>query len=94
MHKGAIRAVAAASVLALVLPVAASAADQASCREYAEAAIRQVRGGINHPRCQPGMQGARWSADEAVHYNWCLGASDAAVGAERDARTSYLRGCM
>jgi hypothetical protein len=80
--------------LAMLLPFAAQAADPGSCREYAEAAIRQVRGAINHPRCQPGMQGARWSADESVHYNWCLGANDAAVGAERDARTSYLRSCM
>jgi len=94
MRRGAMRATMLAAALAVLLPLAAEAADRASCREYAEAAIRQVRGGINHPRCQPGMQGARWSADEAVHYNWCLAASDAAIGAERNARTAYLRSCM
>jgi len=39
------------------------------------------------------MQGARWSTDFAIHYEWCLGASFAASGGERDARTHYLRGC-
>jgi hypothetical protein len=81
------------SALAALMPLAAQAADPASCRDYATAAIRQVRGTLNNPRCLPGLQGARWSADFQVHYNWCLGASYAAMGSERDARTAYLRGC-
>jgi hypothetical protein len=52
-----------------------------------------VRGGLSNPRCAGGMQGARWSTDFAVHYQWCLGASFGATGAERDARTQYLHGC-
>jgi len=39
------------------------------------------------------LQGVRWSSDFAVHYEWCLGASLGAAGAERDARTKFLRGC-
>ncbi len=81
------------SALAALMPLAAQAADPASCRDYATAAIRQVRGALNNPRCLPGLQGARWSADFQVHYNWCLGASYAAMGSERDARTAYLHGC-
>jgi hypothetical protein len=79
-------------VLATLIPAGAQAADPAFCRDYAQGAIRQVRGTMAHPRCMP-FQGARWSADEQVHYNWCLGASYAAAGSERDARTGYLRGC-
>lgn len=78
---------------AVALPVAAQAADPTACHDYAVAAIRQVRGALSHPRCLPGLQGPRWSADEQVHYNWCLTASYAAMGAERDARMAYLRGC-
>jgi hypothetical protein len=72
---------------------AAYAAEPAFCRPYAEAALKQVRGGLANPRCAAGMQGARWSTDFAVHYEWCLGASFGAAGAERDARMQYLRGC-
>jgi hypothetical protein len=79
--------------LAILLPFAAHAADPGFCRGYATAAIRQVRGALNHPRRLPGLQGTRWSADFNVHYNWCLGASYAQAGSERDARTNYLRGC-
>jgi hypothetical protein len=70
---------------------AAHAADPGFCKQYAQAAINQVRGGLSNPRCGGGLQGARWSADFAVHYEWCLGASLGAAGNERDARTQYLR---
>jgi hypothetical protein len=75
------------------VPLTAQAADSAFCQGYATAAINQVRGALNNPRCAPGVQGARWSSDYNVHYNWCLGASFGAAGGERDARTAYLRGC-
>jgi hypothetical protein len=75
------------------VPLTAQAADPAFCQGYATAAINQVRGALNNPRCAPGVQGARWSSDYNVHYNWCLGASFGAAGGERDARTAYLRGC-
>jgi hypothetical protein len=88
------RAILLAPALAVLLPFAAQAADPGFCHGYAAAAIRQVRGGLAHPSCMAGMQGARWSADVNVHYNWCLGATYAQAGSERDARTAYLRGCV
>jgi hypothetical protein len=72
---------------------AAHAADPGFCRPYARAALNQVRGGLADPRCAGRLQGARWSTDFAVHYEWCLGVSPAAAGEERDARTQYLSGC-
>jgi hypothetical protein len=72
---------------------AAHAADPGFCRQYAQAALNQVRGGFNNPTCVGGLQGARWSPEFSVHYEWCLGASFGAAGAERDARTRFLRAC-
>ena len=72
---------------------AAQAADPAFCKQYAQAALNQVRGGLANPACAASLQGARWSTDFAVHYEWCVGASFAAAGAERDARTRQLRAC-
>jgi hypothetical protein len=72
---------------------AAHAADPGFCRQYAKASLNQVRGGLANPACAGGLQGARWSSDFAVHYEWCLGASYGAAGAERDVRTRLLRGC-
>jgi hypothetical protein len=72
---------------------AADAADPGFCRQYAKASLNQVRGGLANPACAGGLQGARWSSDFAVHYEWCLGASFGAAGAERDARARVLRGC-
>jgi hypothetical protein len=69
------------------------AADRAFCEQYAQAALVQVRGGLNNRACAGGIQGARWSSDFKVHYDWCLGASFQAAGAERDARTAQLKAC-
>jgi hypothetical protein len=71
----------------------ARAADPGFCRQFAKAAISQVREALADPRCGAGLQGARWSTDFAVHYEWCLGASLDAAGAERGARTRFLRAC-
>jgi hypothetical protein len=79
--------------LVLCLGGSAQAADPAFCRTYARAALNQVRGGLANPRCAAGMQGNRWSTAFPVHYEWCLGQSFEATGAERDARTAYLRSC-
>jgi hypothetical protein len=89
------RPLTAAFVLSMSLPglTAAHAADPEFCKQYARAALNQVRGGLANPRCAGGLQGARWSSDFAVHYEWCLGASFGAAGTERDARTQYLKGC-
>jgi hypothetical protein len=93
MLKIATRAMLLTPALAILLPLAAQAADPGFCRGYATAAIRQVRGALNNPPCIPGLQGSRWSADFNVHYSWCLGATYAQAGSERDARTAYLRAC-
>jgi hypothetical protein len=71
----------------------ARAADPGFCRQFAKAAISQVRGALADPRCGAGVQGARWSTDFAVHYEWCLGASSDAAAAESHARTRFLRAC-
>ena len=70
----------------------ANAVDDHDCREYAIAAIRQVHKMHEIRACDRG-QGTRWSDDWNVHYQWCRGASFEAVGAERDARTNWLRSC-
>jgi hypothetical protein len=69
------------------------AADPGFCKQYAQAALNQVRGGLANPACGSGLQGTRWSSDFAIHYQWCLGASFGAAGTERDARTRQLRAC-
>jgi hypothetical protein len=69
------------------------AADPAFCQQYSRAALSQVHAGLSNPRCAARLQGSRWSSDFAVHYQWCLGVSDADAGSERDARTDYLRSC-
>ena len=71
----------------------AQAAEPAFCRQFAKAAISRVRGALADPRCGAGVQGARWSTDFAVHYEWCLGASPDAAVAEGLARTRFLRAC-
>ena len=71
----------------------ARAADPGFCRQYAKAALGQVRAALADPRCGADVQGVGWSTDFSVHYEWCLGASLDTAGAERDARTRYLRAC-
>ncbi|MDB5608009.1 MAG: hypothetical protein JWP25_4909 [Bradyrhizobium sp.] len=80
-------------LLAPGLATTAHAADPGFCKPYAQAALTQVRGALATPRCGAGLQGARWSTEFAVHYEWCLGASLDAAAAERDARTRYLKAC-
>jgi hypothetical protein len=81
------------ALLTLILAPEAQAADPDFCRQYARAALIQVREGLFDPACGRGLQGTRWSSDFAVHYESCLGASLDAAGGERDARTRYLKGC-
>ena len=72
---------------------AAQAADPGFCRNYANAALRQVDAVRSNPRCSMGAVGVRWSRLHLVHFNWCLGVPYAVAGRERDARTAYLRRC-
>jgi len=71
----------------------AQAAPPGFCRDYARAALNQVRGALAIPRCRRGMEGSRWSADFRVHYDWCLGASAEAAAGERAVRTEHIRTC-
>jgi len=88
-----------ASAVAFVLSVfllkltAAYAADPAACKTYAKVALHQVRDGLTNPACAARLQGAGWSTDFAVHYEWCLGVSLAAMDAEMDMRFRHLKGC-
>jgi hypothetical protein len=94
MSKKLLSLVAGASTLFLATGfTAAHAASPAFCGDYARAAINQVRGGLSLPGCAGRLEGPRWSSDFRVHYGWCLGVTFAAAGAERDARTNFLRAC-
>ena len=88
------RTVCAAAVAALALLSASAgeafAASPEVCRDYAVAAIRQVKL-MNEHGCRYTTD--RWSSDWNVHYQWCLGASYQQVGFERDVRTRELRQC-
>jgi hypothetical protein len=81
------------AALALSMAVPAQAAAPGFCRDYANAALNQVRAALSLPGCRGGMGGSRWSANFPVHYNWCLGANPAAAEEEREARTGHLRRC-
>jgi hypothetical protein len=88
-----VRTATALSILVVLNVNAAQAADPGFCKPYTQAALTQVRGGLANDRCAGSLQGARWSTEFAVHYEWCLGASVDAAGAERDARTRFLKAC-
>jgi hypothetical protein len=81
-------------MLAFQLPVpAAHAASPEFCRQYAQAALNQARGGRSQPGCRGAMDGDRWSMDFRVHYDWCLGHSPEAAESERGIRTGFLESC-
>jgi hypothetical protein len=88
-----VRTATALSIFIVLNVSAADAADPGFCKPYTQAALNQVRGGLANDRCAGSLQGARWSTEFAVHYEWCLGASVDAAGAERDARTRFLKAC-
>ena len=71
---------------------AAQAAPEGFCRDYARAAVRQVELARSVPACDRG-NGARWTTDYRVHFDWCMGAPIPAVEAERRARTNWIRSC-
>ena len=74
---------------------AANAASREFCRDYARAAVRQVRGALSHGRCIRHIDddSARWSTDFQTHFRWCLDQSRDAAEAERDARRDKLERC-
>jgi hypothetical protein len=93
VDKNLMRAAIATAALAVLMPFSAQAADPGFCQNYAKAAVNQVRGALANPGCAARIQGPRWSSDFQVHYSWCITQPYAAAGAERDARTGFLRAC-
>jgi len=86
-------ALAAVALLFTALPLGgALAVGDGECREYATAAIRQVHIMHEHAACNRGT-GSRWSSDWNIHYRWCREVNFEQIGAERDARTNWLRAC-
>ena len=90
------RCVAAALAALVLVPVPlveSLALGDESCREYATAAVRQVGEMHAFAACNR-VGGPRWSGDWNFHYRWCRGVSSfEEIGAERDARTNWLRSC-
>lgn len=62
----------------------------ASCRRYANTAVRQNSQNIRQ-RC--GYRGARWSGNWQGHYRWCRGVPYSHAGSETLARGTALRRC-
>ena len=89
--KPALAATAAAFLLCMQFSDARAAGDDV-CKDYAVAAVRQVRLMHEHPACNRGI-GARWTDDWNTHYQWCRNASYEQIGAERDTRTNWLHSC-
>jgi hypothetical protein len=81
------------TALTFLTPLSVQAAPPEFCREYADAAINQVRGALANSVCARHISGARWAPERRVHFEWCLSAPIPAVEAERGARTEFLRGC-
>jgi hypothetical protein len=83
----------AAGTIALLNSLPAVAAPPDFCRDYATAAINQVRAAQANPGCVAGAKGPRWVPNESIHLRWCLTQSIPMVESERGARTAYLRAC-
>src|SRR5579862_7654597 len=82
-------------VVAAGAATSARAADRDFCRDYARAAVNQVRGAMSHGRCRFRAENnpARWSTDFRVHFDWCRGVSRDQAEDERDARRHILDRC-
>ncbi|HEX4953491.1 MAG TPA: hypothetical protein VF017_08870 [Thermoanaerobaculia bacterium] len=78
------------AVCLALFPLATRAADEATCRHYADEAVQaQARNLGDH--C--GFAGDPWSGHWQNHFNWCLGASLAQVQSETNGRRGALEGC-
>ena len=74
-------------------PGVALAADPDFCRDYARAAISQLRYVQARPQCVKGAQGPRWADNERAHYEWCLTVPYHQAQDERTARQTYMAAC-
>jgi hypothetical protein len=79
--------------LAVLMPLAAHAADAGACEAYAKAAVAQVSIGRANPACAAGIQGARWSPAFRVHFVYCMTRPNYVVENQQGERTEYLRSC-
>jgi hypothetical protein len=93
MKKNSILGMAALGAAMVLGPTVVQAGDSEFCHEYANAAIVQVRGALNNAGCRSLTQGARWSSDWRVHYNWCRGTSVHEAETERNIRRGILTRC-
>lgn len=84
-----------AALLSVSSVAVAQAADRDFCRNYTDAALRQVHVALDVPRCVRRIDtaSARWSTDPEVHFRWCRGVTGYDAAAERDARTRILDHC-
>ncbi|MDE2374143.1 MAG: hypothetical protein KGL96_07935 [Hyphomicrobiales bacterium] len=82
-----------AASFTFAMSLSAQAAPVEFCREYATAAVNQVRAGLANPRCAAGIRGPRWTPNGDVHFQWCLRQPVPLVESERGARTAYLHAC-
>ena len=80
--------IALAAVMFSLAAGCAGAADREYCRDYAQTALRQVRGASRHPRCA-----ARWSPEFRDHFQWCLQVSKDTATDQRAARHRTLAAC-
>ena len=71
------------------------AADDAFCKDYAQAAAKQFLAAEKHERCEGYLREApdRWNNNFKHHYEWCRGASRDAAWAERNHRKAALEKC-
>ena len=82
-----------ATAAVAVTPLIAKAAPQEFCRDYADAAVNQVRAALANPGCAGAAVGPRWTPEHRLHFIWCLSQPIPIVESERGARIGYLRGC-
>lgn len=77
-------------MLGLATAPAATAATPAVCSVYAATAVSQNQ---KNKQMNCGFTGSRWMSKPALHYSWCIGATNAAVQAETNARAALLAKC-
>jgi hypothetical protein len=78
------------AVLVAVASATARSASDAVCTQYAQDAVNAQQQNLNG-RC--GLAGDRWSLNYEGHRSWCLGASQASVDREANARRADLSKC-
>ena len=76
---------------ALSAPVAAQAADENFCDEYASQAV--ISATQNRSK-QCGYRGGRWGLDYDAHYDWCLQVPEDEAMRERIGRKQEIQACF